>query len=284
MKNILLPTDFSENAWNAIDYAFQMFAIEADHFYMFNSYTPPTIQPTSGITSSKNTKILADMARKASEDGLEEIKKRIKDNYPDLVPKIKIISTYDTFVSGVKSAVKEFEIDLIVMGTKGSSGVKEVIIGSNTAGVIGHVTCSVLAIPESAKYKPVKEITFATEYDLYWEQSELNTMLQIAKKSDAAIRVLHALESRNELKEEQIRVKEYLDGVLNGIPHTYHTLSKLSLESAVRAFTESREVDMLCMVARHHNFFQRIFGKPRVEEISFHIQIPYLVLHEYTRR
>ncbi|ETN95464.1 universal stress protein [Zhouia amylolytica] len=283
MKNILLPTDFSENAWNAINYALRMFS-KTENFYLFNSYTPPTAQPTSGVTSSKNTKLLSDMARKSSEEGLTEVMNRIKKEFPELAEKVKSISAYDFFVSGVKSVVKKYEIDFIVMGTKGSSGVREVIIGSNTAGVIGKVKCSVLAIPETAVFKPVKEIAFATEYDVYWEESELAPMIDIAKKWSASIRILHALEARNELKSEQIKIKEYLDGILETIPHAHYTLSKLSLESAVRAFTESREVDMLCMVARHHNFFQRIFGKPRVEEISFHIQIPYLVLHDYTHK
>lgn len=281
MKNILLPTDFSNNAWNAIDYALKLFKDDECLFYLLNSYSPPLVQPTTaGVTTTTSTEILLDSARKASEDGLNDVLKKIKLTNKNEKHRYKILSEYDFFVGAVKTIVEDYRIDLIVMGTKGSSGLKEVIIGSNTAGVIGNVKSPILAIPENAVFGPIKEIAFATDYDYYCEKDEIKPLVDITKKTGASIKILHALDSNDKLTKDQEQIKKYLDEILAGIDHSFHTLTGVSVETATRVFIQSRDIGMLCMIAKQHNFFQRIFGKPRVEEISFHIQIPYLVIHE----
>lgn len=222
-----------------------------------------------------------DVAKKSSENGLNEILEKISKKYNNNKHQFKLVSNFDFFLGAVKSIVKEKNIHFIVMGTKGSSGIKEVIIGSNTAGVIGHVNCPILAIPEEAVFKPIKEIAFATDYDYYFEKSEVKPLTDIVKKYNASIKILHALDAKDKLTKDQEDIKRYLDEVFSNISHNFHTLTRVSLETATRVFIQSRDIDMLCMIAKHHNFFKRLFGKPRVEEISFHIKIPYLILHEY---
>src|SRR5690606_1992138 len=195
MKNILLPTDFSNNAWNAIDYALKLFKDDECLFYLLHSYSPPLVPPTTaGVTTAATTEILLDSARKASEDGLNDVLKKISQTNKNVKHQYKILSEYDFFVGAVKTVVEDYRIDLIVMGTKGSSGLKEVIIGSNTAGVIGNVKSPILAIPENAVYGPIKEIAFATDYDYYCEKDEISPLVDIANKTGASIKILHALE------------------------------------------------------------------------------------------
>src|SRR5690606_1297810 len=281
MKNILLPTDFSKNAWNAIDYALNLFKDDECLFYLLHSYSPPLVQPTTpGATTATTTEILLETARKASEDGLNDVLKKITQTNKNEKHRYKILSEYDFFVGAVKTIEEDYKIDLIVMGTKGSSGLKEVIIGSNTAGVIGNVKSPILAIPEKAVFGPLKEIAFATDYDYYCEKNEISPLLDIAKKTGGSIKILHALESDDKLTKDKEQIKDYIHQMFGSIDHSFHTLTGVSVETATRVFIQSRDIDMLCMIAKKHNFFQRIFGKPRVEEISFHIQIPYLVIHE----
>ena len=281
MKNILLPTDFSKNAWNAIDYALKLFKDDECLFYLLNSYSPPLVQPTTaGVTTTTTTEIILDSARKASEDGLNDVLKKITQTNKNEKHRYKILSEYDFFVGAVKTIEEDYKIDLIVMGTKGSSGLKEVIIGSNTAGVIGNVKSPILAIPEKAVFGPLKEIAFATDYDYYCEKDEIEPLVDIAKKTGASIKILHTLDSNDTLTKDQEQIKKYVHEMLGKVDHSFHTLTGVSVETATRVFIQSRDIGMLCMIAKKHNFFQRIFGKPRVEEISFHIQIPYLVIHE----
>ncbi|WP_273568520.1 hypothetical protein [Maribacter halichondriae] len=82
------------------------------------------------------------------------------------------------------------------------------------------------------------------------------------------------------MTEEQEKNKDFLDDYLVDVEHSFHSLTGTKLETAVQCFTESRDIDMIAMVAKNLNFFQRILFRPAVEEISYHAEVPFLVLHE----
>lgn len=245
-----------------------------------NVYMPPISSPGGSVSSAAVTKVLLDAAQKTSEDGLATVLKKVRAKDKSRLHQFKTLSKYDFFLSAVKEAVQKEKIDLIVMGTKGASGLREAIVGSNTASVIGNVTCPVLAIPEKAVFKNPKEIAFATDYDHYYTLAETGALFHLVKKYHSTVRVLHALDIEDTLSNKREAVKKHLEGMLLPFPNSFHILTGISLETAIRVFIQSRHVDLLCMVGKHHTFFERILGKPRTETISFHITVPYLVLHE----
>jgi len=72
-----------------------------------------------------------------------------------------------------------------------------------------------------------------------------------------------------------------LKKLFENVEETYHTLTNNDFEVALNCFTQSRgNIDMIAIIAKHYNFFQRLFFKPKVEELSFHLNIPLLVLHK----
>ena len=80
MKNILLPTDFSENAYNALEYAVQFFKNDECTFILLNTFTPVAYNVTS-LADSYSTMMIEEISRKNSERGLEEIEKKLKKKY-----------------------------------------------------------------------------------------------------------------------------------------------------------------------------------------------------------
>ena len=279
MKKILLPTDFSPNSINAIHYALDLFKDEKCIFYLLNVYRVPYV--TSQDVAYVNTEALIDLEeglKKTSEERLKELVEKLMagGNKNHL---FEAESDYNFLSDSVKKIVKEKEIDLIVMGTKGATGAKEIFMGSNTGDIIMKVDCNVLAVPEKVVYNEPKEITFPTDYEISYDHDDLSYLLSIAKKHKAMIRVLHVQDEP--LTEKQLDNKNNLDDLLEGIEHTYHTLTGTSFESAVNLFTQSRgNIDMIAIIARHYGFFQRLFFRPKVEELSFHTRIPLLVLHK----
>jgi len=279
MKKILLPTDFSPNSINAIHYALNLFKDEKCIFYLLNVYRVPYV--TSQDVAYVNTEALIDLEeglRKTSEESLKElVEKLIAGGNKNHL--FETISDYNFLSESVKKIVKEKETDLIVMGTKGATGTKEIFMGSNTGDIIMKVDCNVLAVPENVVYKEPEEIAFPTDYEISYDQEDLSYLLNIAEKNKAAIRVLHVQD--DPLTEKQLSNKTNLENLLEGIEHSFHTLTGASFESAVNLFTQSRgNIDMIAIIARHYGFFQRLFFRPKVEELSFHTRIPLLVLHK----
>ena len=280
MKSILLPTDFSKNSWNAIKYALQFFEKSNCHFYLLhvNRLSNLASVDTSYITTPE---AIEEVQTKLAKKQLREFLKRISKELPhNKNHKFYTITDYNFFIESIRNHVQEKSIDIIVMGTKGASGLKKFIVGSNTGDVITKVPCTTLVVPENAKYTSIKEIAFPTDLALSNHIQTLKPISEILDEFDSFLRVLHINKKKENLNRDQQKYKELLEDYFNGHKHSFHFLTNDKIEDAVQCFVESRDIDMIAMVAKNLNYFQRILFMPTVEEISYHTDVPFLVLHE----
>lgn len=276
MQRILIPTDFSENSWNALIYGLELFKKEPCTFYLLNiSPIPPYSGSGSSVKVMVEDKVLIQAKR-----SLKILLERIETYTKNDLYKFVTIANYDFFVDGIKREIKEKKIDLIIMGTKGASGLKAVTMGSNTGDVITKVQCPLLAVPENTRFTSPKEIAFPTDYQTGYDLKVLDMLIFMANLHRSALRIVHISKKGEILTKEQQNNKEFLNDYLRGIDHSFHSLTGTKIEAAVQCFIESRDIAMVAMVAKNINFFQRILFRPKVEEISYHTDVPFLVLHE----
>jgi len=279
MKNILIPTDFSDNSWNAIKYGLAHFKDTTCAFYLLHvsihSYLiqgdPQLISSVAGIEKTLLEQTNAE---------LENLVLKIKKEFPNEKHHFYTLSSYSFFIECVKKYVEEKNIDLIIMGTKGASGIKSVIIGSNTGDLITQVKCPVLIVPENAAFNIPKEIAFPTDYNIYYQPEVLNGITEFGKMYNSSIRILHVARKNEELSTFQIENKELLHIFFMDEKHSFHHITNKNIEEGIQCFCESRDIDLIVMVAKNVNLFQRILFKPTIEDISYHTEIPFLVLHE----
>lgn len=277
MKRILLPTDFSDISKNAIHYALKLFKDIPCEFFLLNVFRIPyvTNEELLGNDVSQLAK-LEDELHNASKKGMEDLLDTLPKNKNH---KFYTISDYNLFVNAVQNVVSEKEIELIVMGTKGATGAREIFMGSNTGNVILETTSNIIAVPENTVFKKPKQITFPTDFRISYELEDLAPLISLAEMYDSRIRILH-LSENEDLDEEQKKNKKRLISFLINVKHSFHILSNTDFEEALNCFTQSRgNINMIAMIARHYNFFQRLFFRPKVRELSFHTKIPLFVLH-----
>ncbi|MCX7546715.1 universal stress protein [Xanthomarina sp. F1114] len=279
MKNVLLPTDFSENSWNAIKYAIDFHEGTACNFFLLHVtrlshlllYEVPYL-PTQEVVENVYTK--------TGKIKLLELQKRIvAETSSNTKHKFYTLTDHNFLVQSIRDHVKKKNIELIVLGTKGASGLKKAIVGSNTGDVITKVACTTLIVPENARYKKIKELAFPTDFALQYNLNTLEPILKIIQKNNASLRVVHISKSTSQLNRDQIKHKELLEDYFQAYTHSFHFLTNKNIEAAVQGFVESRDVEMITMVAKNLNYFQQILFHSKVEEISYHIDIPFLVLH-----
>jgi nucleotide-binding universal stress UspA family protein len=280
MKNILLPTDFSENSFNAITYVINAFESYKCTFFLLHvnrlnnlveGDTPYV--PTQDIIEN----LYAGPARKKLKAVLKKIAQELPNNKNH---KFYTLTDYNFFIESIRKQVKEKNIDLIAMGTKGASGLKEYIVGSNTGDVITKVKCSTLVVPENAKYAPLNEVAFPTDFTATYDFNTLQPILDILEKSSASLRIVHINTKDETLNIDQQTNKNLLDDFFENSEYSYHFLTHKKVEDAVQCFVESRAIDMIVMIAKNLNYFQQILFHSKVEKISYHTNIPFLVLHE----
>jgi nucleotide-binding universal stress UspA family protein len=278
MKKIILPTDFSSNARNAIDYAIQLFKDEPCEFILLNTFGADAFT-TSNLMVLESGNPVYDRALIKSQKRLKGLYDILNSSKVNKDHQFEMKSAYNFLNEAVKNLVAKNDIYMVIMGTKGATGAKEVWFGSNAVSVMEHVVqCPVLAIPENAKPIMPKEIVFPNSFKHLYRRRQLEPLLEIAKKFKSIIRIMHISE-KDELTTDQQNHKEAFSEALEGIDYSFHTLTNIDPETAIRCFVESREIDMIAMISKRHNFLRTIFKKPVVREVGYHTRVPMLVMH-----
>ena len=277
--NILVPTDFSDNSWNAIQYSLEFFKNTSCNFYLLHV---TSISNYAGGESPivPTADVIEKTLLKSAKVELQKLLVKIKKLYPNTNHNFITLSSYDYFIDAVRNQIDEKKVDYIVMGTKGANGVKRAIIGTNTGDLITKIKCPVLVVPEKAVFSLPEEIAFPTDYNIFYQTKILSTISDLAKMFDSAIRILHVAKKDEQLTKFQLENQEYLNDFFMDEKHSFHKVSNKKIEAGVQCFVESRDIDMIIMIAKNLNLFQQILFKPAIEEISYHTEVPFLVLHE----
>ncbi|HMB61718.1 MAG TPA: universal stress protein [Eudoraea sp.] len=280
MKNVLLPTDFSENSWNAIVYAIQLFKGDACVFHLLNTYTPAIVHSRFMAVSTEG-RLLEDAVHMDSENELKRLLKRISGLNGNPNHSFKTISSFSLLTEEIKQSAERLGIDLIITGTKGASGLKEVFLGSNTVRIIKAIrSCPVLAIPASYPFKKPGEIALVTDFKRNYDAAMIEPLRQIAQHLDAAVRIMHINEEKhlNKYQSSNLDIlKEYLSDVATSVHWMPYFAGKAKV---IKEFSEEFEIDMLAMVNYKHSFLEEVTREAVIKKVGFHTQIPLLTLPE----
>jgi len=283
MKNILIPTDFSENAWNALKYAQQLFEPTKCNFYLlhvsaFIDYPKSSI-PLEEEYENVATEEHIVPSKKQLNDLLEKTQKTFSNKNHTYFG----VHEHGFFLESIKKNLEEKKIDLIIMGTKGVTGMRKHIIGSNAGDVITKVKCNTLIIPKGVAFAIPQEVAFPTDYNIFYSHKILEAVTEMLGLCNGSLRVMNVSKIERQLTRAQEKNKEYLlDYLKETFPkkNSFHTITNKNVNAAIQCFVESRDVDMIIMVAKNLNFLQQVLFDSLVEKISFHTTVPFFVIHE----
>tara|TARA_R110002049_G_scaffold283218_1_gene463242 strand:+ start:1592 stop:2443 length:852 start_codon:yes stop_codon:yes gene_type:complete len=276
MQNILLPTDFSENSWNAITYALQLFKNEPCKIYLLNTYTP-VIYHIEYVLVSPAQYGLGDAIRENSLKNLDDFKTRIKKEFNNPKHTIETIAAFNNLISEIKDIVENKNIDYVVMGTKGATGAKEILFGSNTVHVFKNVKCPILAIPDGFQFERPHEVLFPTDYQIKYKDHHIKPILDIISLYNTRVNILHASYGYD-LSEEQEENKKTLEKYFKKSTYLFQSVNNQTVEEGITNFQLKSRINLLVMINNKHSFFENLFFKNAINQIGFHLNIPFLVI------
>jgi nucleotide-binding universal stress UspA family protein len=205
----------------------------------------------------------------------------LKQNHKNPNHSFEAISKSDTLEGSIKELVSSMEIDLIVMGTQGATGAREIFLGSNTVKVLKQVkNISILVVPTDYNFQKLKTLVFPTDYTKRYEEFELLPMTELAALWNPAIQVIHvAVEFiLNANQKRNIKILE------DRLANSNYSLNKLDLETSIAKSVEKYvadiRADLLIMVRYQHSFWERIIEEPVIKKIAFHSLVPVMFLPE----
>lgn len=276
MKKILVPTDFSEVAENAYIHALELARKVQAEIILLHTYELPVI----------DTQYFPDNYLSLY-DSLELSK---FDAFKDQITKLRAIAEerhlhtikmthrlmYGDLLGCIKTAIKEDNIDLVVMGTSGASGWKEIFIGTNTGEVVTATEIPVLSVPLVAKYDKIETIGFTTRYREK-DKEALLQVLDIAKKMKATVKCLYVRNSDSDVSLSTIAAweKRFLNE-----PVQFFVIPSEHTADTIVDFVASQSIDLLAMTTYKRSFFSELFTTHFTERMTYHSDTPILVLHE----
>jgi nucleotide-binding universal stress UspA family protein len=275
MKNILLPTDFSENSKNAIRFAMNFFEGETCTFHILNSQKPSSYITADVLYGSPGTTIHEAILN----DNKIELEKTIrfcesiaeKEKYT-FVPKID----FDNIVDAVNQAVALNNIELIVMGTNGATGAAEVIFGSNTLKIIRNVNCPVIAVPQGYTFSKIASVLLSLNYQYIVSEKSLNIISEIVKKHKASLKIL-------EIEEESIELatkRNYTEEVFKEIGFERFSIKNIPAAMAINVFEQLIPIQLHAMVVERRSFLDRFIFGSETSKIRYGSSVPLLILHQ----
>ena len=272
-QHILLPTDFSDNAWSAALYALKLFNNEPCTFYFLHTWTFSNSGSRTYITST-----YLDTLKDESKKRLEELKDQLKAESTNAKHKFKVIHSTNSLLPTIKKAIKKHKINMVVMGTKGATGAKEFLFGSNTVNIINKIKlCPVLVVPDAYDFVTPEQIAFPTDFNRFYGE-ELLPLKQLSKLYGSKIRVVHINQSDN-LTEKQNYNLAMLKAYLEDYQSSVHWMPDFGTkEQSIRNFIEELNINILTMINYEHSFIENVIKEPVVKKIGFHTDIPFLVI------
>ena len=278
MKKVLIPTDFSDNAWDALTYVIRLYDDIPCFFYILNTYEVNSGGVNTAVHSSV-TKKLYDILREDSKKGLDKTEAYLNEYLLNDKHEYKTISRHGSISSVVRDLVNKENIDLVVMGTTGASGIKEALMGSNTMRLIKNINeCPIIAVPQDYEFREPELITFATDLKKLLSSIELNALTELLLIHNLDLEILH-VKKENELNDIQKQnidiIKQHLG--TNNVSFKEINLEK-SISNTINKYTQNNNVDIICLANYEHNFIERLTHEPIIQRVGFHTQIPLLII------
>ncbi len=279
MKKILFLTDFSANANNAYVYALSMAHSLGAEVTVLHVYSLPDIKEI------RLPRTLQDVYQSIELESFENL----RDNVPMLRSiaedhDLSAVPVYHALLEGepiktICGYAEKHEFDLIVMGTKGATGLKEVFIGSVTAKVMEKTNKPLLAVPDVAQYDgKIDRVAMTTEFKSD-ELAALNYLLPTIRTINAKLYGVHVGSTTNEkVAAEKLAWENYLIKDKDAV--TIDIVDAIDIEKALMDYFDKNKIDIVAMLTHKKGFFKRLFDYSVTKRMIYHLKTPILVIPE----
>lgn len=271
MKTILLLTNFSAPAENAIKEYLAVFSPknhENVNYVLLNAWH----QPRTGQIQLVN---FEDHLQTLSMIDLEAQHHRLLKLFPFLENKLEIVSRRGDIAAVVNAYSEENPTELVVLGTKGSNVIREVLV-STTGRIVRQVHAPVLLIPESQAFKQPERIVFASDMTTCRNEQDFEKLTDIVRTFMAEFIILHIYkDERPESDEFEECMMKYLDGINYSFQYKQH----VNVAEGINEFAHNMKVGLLALILRDSGLLANLFKHTITRKIAQKANLPLLIFH-----
>jgi nucleotide-binding universal stress UspA family protein len=270
MKRILVPTDFSAYAEDALQAAAQIAKKNNSEIFLLHMLELPH-QMSDAITGGSSIPEVMLFMEK-SQEMFEKIKER---SYLKDIPITEAVQFEKAF-DGIITFSKKNKIDLIVMGSHGTSGFEEMLIGSNTEKIVRHSEVPVLVIKKSKDIFKTDTIIFASDFSKE-AKKPFKKLVKFAAIFDSYLHLVMIC-TPNSFKTTTVAEKIMKDFVSDFEIKKYntHIYNDANIERGILNFTNSINGNIIAMCTHNRTALSHFFNGSISEDLVNHANKPVL--------
>lgn len=269
MKNILILTDFSDNSWNSISYALNLFKDKTIHFYILK-------------TLNKGDENFNIEERVEVDEDLDLLLSEIKNSSINKKHTFNIIKGAKNTITATKAQLKENNIDLIIIGTNDLTSKNVKNSNPISEELITKVPCDIMVVPNTASYSGYNEVVFATEFTNFLEAKITYNLRENTPFKNSKFRFLYLTKTEKPLNKDQQWNKETLHDYFKNVSHSFSEKINNNLAVSLDEFVKEIKADLIITAAKNLNLIEQLIFRPNSKNLNYTNKTPFLVLNQST--
>ncbi len=274
MKQILVATDFSNCASNAMEYAVELANILKAEIVAIHA-----IGTTEGINNNVYSAIFIEDYYKTKRESLEKWANIFvsREEYKDV--KVSTICDVGSVIKVITKYIDANPVELLVMGTMGATGIKD-LFGHNASMMVNNTTTPTLIIPAETKFSSNPVITLSTDYEVSLSSEDITALndLILAFNSEK-LTILNVIDTKQAWK-TNVAGENSIKELIKNTELEFKYIQEDDITDGIVNYIKTSNTDILCLVKHQHNMIYRIFNHSTVKEVINNPIKAVLVLHE----
>lgn len=276
MQTIIVPTDFSPIAMNAMNYAIDMAKAVNASVTLLHAYEIPV-----SYTGTEVPLPIMDIGdlEEMNKEKLRHAKEQIIRVAGDGLTVYTELRMGDV-VNELEDLAKKINPFAVVMGTKGAGFVERLFLGSSTLSAIRNLTSPVVVVPPGCSFRGIKKIGFACDFKAVVDSTPADVIKRWVKTFDAELDVLNVDHENKNFKLDTPEQSVALHTLLQEARPKYFFINNEDVEKGISMFAESNNIDLIIVIPRKQRLLDMLFQKSHTTELAFHSHIPIMSIHE----
>jgi nucleotide-binding universal stress UspA family protein len=287
VKTIVVPTDFSEHADQALHFAIELARHTQSKIILYHNMDVPAgffgnDLPTAADYTFGTVPInaasmeITPELEKIHNERLHNIADQLRQEFGSTLT-VETFSNWGSMNDNLNQLVQDEAADLVVMGTKGTNSFLDRLIGTNTASYVKAAHCPVLVIPGGTQFRSFKHIAYATGLDQD-DTIYLRQLLSFAEPFGASVTLINV---KSDQQLDIVPDEQLLTDISRNFPNDNIKLVRLHQDNVVKGletFVQQHNLDLLTVAIHEQNFFASLFHSSISEQLTLHSIIPLLAL------
>lgn len=275
MKTIIIPTDFSPTATNAMHYGVDMAKAIHASIILLHVYQVPV-----SYTDTPIVLVSVEELKKEAEQKLEKLHKEVEHLTSGSI-KIYTEARLGNIADEIENLCEKVRPFAVVMGSKGSSGIEKVLFGSTTLTAIRHLTWPVICVPPGKVFgNGIKKIGFACDFKNIVETTPAAAIKTFVQEFNAELHILNVDYHNKQFRPETPEQSALLHTMLEAVKPVYDFIEHKDIEDGLNEFAEKNNIDLLITIPKKHKLLDGIFKPSSTKQLVVQSHIPVMCIHE----